>query len=206
MPDPVIVVIDRVPAFGAGLEAILAGDGFEVATPVRPSAWLRRREVAAAVVTLRGHEDVDRLQELSEEFTSLVLVAVLSSSAHSVYATALRSGAHAAVSWDSAPGDILAVVRAAMAGRTVLPTPTARALAKSAQDRPQGTGLRPQEVQWLRVLAGGGSVVQLARVEGYSQREVFRRLSTVYRRMGARNRQEAIALAGQWGLLAPASR
>jgi DNA-binding NarL/FixJ family response regulator len=201
MGDAAVVVAGRVPAFAAGLAAILAEGGFEVARPPRPAPWIQQRSTAVAVIAVHAAEDLDQVRSLADEFPELVLVAVLPADEDGWYARALRRGAHAAVAWSSSPLEIVEAVRAARDGRTVLPTAVARSLARSSMDRPRGTPLLAREVHWLRVLAGGGSVVQLARAEGYSQREIFRRLSDVYRRMGARNRHEAIALAGQWGLL-----
>ncbi|GAA3440110.1 LuxR C-terminal-related transcriptional regulator [Kutzneria kofuensis] len=201
MGDAAVVVAGRVPAFVAGLAAILAEGGFEVARPPRLSPWIQQRATEVAVVAVHADEDLDQLRSLADEFPALLLVAVLPAEEDGWYVRALRRGAHAAVAWSSSPPEIVEAVRAARDGRTVLPTAVARSLARSSIDRPKGTPLLAREVHWLRVLAGGGSVVQLARAEGYSQREIFRRLSDVYRRMGARNRYEAIALAGQWGLL-----
>ncbi|WP_158883776.1 response regulator transcription factor [Amycolatopsis anabasis] len=201
MPAGVAVVVDRIPAFRAGLAAILEDGGFEVVKPERPEAWLRQKPADAVLVTLHSADEAERIRALLDEFPDLVVVAVLPSAELSAFLRALRAGAHAAVGWGSSPDEIVDAVRSAMAGHTRLPTAVAQALAKTSAERPRGTPLLSREVHWLRVLASGGSVVQLARAEGYSQREIFRRLSDIYRRMGARNRHEAIALAGQWGLL-----
>jgi DNA-binding NarL/FixJ family response regulator len=62
-------------------------------------------------------------------------------------------------------------------------------------------GLSDGEVEWLRALAGGQSVDELAWTSGYSSRTMYRRLSVVYRRLGARQRTAALLKAADMGLL-----
>jgi DNA-binding NarL/FixJ family response regulator len=88
-------------------------------------------------------------------------------------------------------------------------------LRRTGADRPGeggGTGALPPatlpppsltdvEQAWLRRLAAGGTVAGLARGCGYSEREMYRRLSDMYSRLGARTRTEALLLAERFGLL-----
>ncbi|MFI5776797.1 hypothetical protein [Nocardia sp. NPDC051570] len=195
-----IAVLDRIPTFRAGLAAVLEQGGFEVAGGEPPD--FRRESVDAAVVTVHT-ADMRTVRELVADHPDLVVVAVLMSPTIADFRGALRAGAHAVVQWDSNPDDIVAVVRSAIAGQTMLPTRIVRSLAESSVERPDQGTLREDEIRWLRALARGTPVVRLARNEGYSQREIFRRLAELYARMGVRNRHEAIALASQWGLLIP---
>lgn len=63
-------------------------------------------------------------------------------------------------------------------------------------------GLVPNEVAWLRDLSQGRNVCSIAAESGYSEREMFRRLNVVYRKLGATNRVEALLFAQRLGLLA----
>ncbi|MFC9436553.1 hypothetical protein [Nocardia sp. NPDC057030] len=199
-----VVVVDHVPTFRAGLSAVLEQGGFEVARPDSTLSWIRRNQIDAAVVTIHT-KGTHPLRELVAAFPDLVVLAVLLSPGIADFRDALRAGAHAAVQWDSHPDDIVQMVRSAIAGQALLPTPIVRSLANSSLEGPDRDTIGPDEIRWLRALAQGTSVVRLARNEGYSQRETFRRLADIYRRMGVRNRHEAIALAGQWGMLVPAA-
>jgi two-component system, NarL family, response regulator DesR len=198
-----VAVVDRIPTFRAGLAAVLEQGGFEVAEPEPPDFRTSYDRFDAAVVTVHT-ADVHTIRALLTDFPELIVVAVLVSPTVADFCGALRAGAQAGVQWDSKPDDIVAVVRAAIAGQTLLPTPIVRSLAESSVERPERGTLREDEIRWLRAIARGTSVVRLARNEGYSQREIFRRLSDLYARMGVRNRHEAIALASRWGLLMPA--
>ena len=96
------------------------------------------------------------------------------------------------------PEDVVAVLRAppGVSG----PAPRGRAGAVPP-GHPAAPSLTVVEQAWLRRLATGGTVAGLARSCGYSEREMYRRLSAVYQRLGARTRTEALLLAERIGLL-----
>ena len=83
----------------------------------------------------------------------------------------------------------------AVAGFSVLPIAVVQALA--APHPPVGTGPPPpaHELDWLRELAGGATVAQLAGRSGYSERAMFRLLRDLYRRLEVSSRTEALMLA-----------
>lgn len=113
---------------------------------------------------------------------------------------ALNAGATGVVALDAEPRSAIAVLRAAAEGKSILPTTVAREMC-----RPQ-VGPRPQlerpEIDWLRSLADGATVMTVARAHGYSERELYRRLAGVYRRLGAASRTDALLIAERFGLLA----
>ncbi len=118
------------------------------------------------------------------------------------YAEALRAGATGAVAVDASLDEVVDVVVAALHGQTLMPLAVARALARSARGaKAHVRRLRAEEVGWLRGLADSLTVSSLARSTGYSEREMYRLLAALYRRMGAASRTEALLLAQQWGVL-----
>ena len=50
-----------------------------------------------------------------------------------------------------------------------------------------------EETRWLHALEAGCTVLDLARLAGYSERSMYRRLASLYGRLGAANRREALA-------------
>jgi DNA-binding CsgD family transcriptional regulator len=204
-PWPSVIITGSFPAFAAGLAAILRAEGFDATCRPDLEACCRAGGSDVLLVIVEPGQvpgtDPGRLAGLSGFVRDgLVLVVMLVSPEPADYIRALRAGAHAVLDWHASPTDVLCALRAALAGHTVLPTSVARSLA-SAAPLPASAVFSRQEVRWLRLLAAGGSVARLAHTEGYSQREVFRRLSGLYKRIGARNRPEAIALAARYGLL-----
>ena len=114
-------------------------------------------------------------------------------------ASALRAGVTGVITVADDPDQVVAALGSAARGRTVLPREVVQALCRPATVPPPS--LTPVERGWLRRLAGGGTVAGLARACGYSEREMYRRLSSVYLRLGAHTRTEALLLAERFGLL-----
>ena len=56
-------------------------------------------------------------------------------------------------------------------------------------------------MDWLRALAAGATVHQLAERIGYSEREMYRLLRAVYDRLGVPNRTQALVWATRQGIL-----
>lgn len=56
-------------------------------------------------------------------------------------------------------------------------------------------------MEWLRSLADSATVGRLARLSGYSEREMYRLLNRVYSRIGAQTRTEALLIAQRRGCL-----
>ncbi|WP_157546579.1 helix-turn-helix transcriptional regulator [Hamadaea tsunoensis] len=196
-----ILVVSHVPAFGEGIAAYLTGKGFDVAQPVDPLRWLRDTTADAAVVIVGTPAAEKIIRTLNAEHPKLAIVGLLSAPDPVDCRWLLDAGAHAAIPWSASSAEILQALLSALGGFTTLPTEVARAMARTVPGRAAMVELDPQETLWLRQLARGGSVVDLARRVGYSQRELHRRLAQLYRRMGVATRPEAIALAAQWGVL-----
>jgi DNA-binding CsgD family transcriptional regulator len=59
------------------------------------------------------------------------------------------------------------------------------------------------DADWLRALARGDTVAELASAAAFSEREMYRQLGALYERLGAANRAQAIVRAAQLGLISP---
>jgi DNA-binding NarL/FixJ family response regulator len=112
---------------------------------------------------------------------------------------AIQGGATGVVALDAEVDHVVAVVRSAARGMTLVPRQVAKALCRRQSGR--APDVSPMERNWLRHLATSGTVAGLAHAAGFSQREMYRLLGGLYRRLGARNRTEALLLAERWGLL-----
>jgi DNA-binding NarL/FixJ family response regulator len=197
-----VVIVEDMPTLREGLAVILAQNGFEIAHPSDVEDWVKHHHPVAVIVGMHEPSRMEIIERFGADTQQLTIIAAVPLADTQYFRIALRSGAKAAFSWDAEPHEIAGTVRAAIDNRTVLPTSIAQEFAEtsSKQDLPELLSL--DEISWLQRLARGNSVSQLADAAGYSQREIFRRLATVYERMGARNRYEAIAIAGRWGLIA----
>lgn len=192
-----VAVCDSASSYRRGLGAVFAAAGYAV----QEVDDVRAQDVDAVVYTIRSASDWQVLREVASGNPDVKLVALLVDPTPDRHAEALRQGAHAAVAWEAAPESICSVVAAALAGTTLLPTSVARAIAGSAPAPYDPEWITEDEIGWLRLLAGGATVQQLADKIGYSERALYRLLHGLYGRMRVSNRTEAILQASRWGLL-----
>jgi DNA-binding NarL/FixJ family response regulator len=195
-----VCISDPLPVFRGGLRAALTRASFVVDEPADIVEWTVWRAAGAAaqrlavLMSLATNDDwcvLDRLHDLS---TDLAVVTLLPKPSHDSYRVALARGALSAAPRSAACDDIVAVVRAAVEGRSLLPGTVSTALALN-RPAPDGMVLNEEERHWLRTLAEGASVEDLAWRFGYSRRTMYRRLNNVYRRLGTDRREGALLAA-----------
>jgi DNA-binding NarL/FixJ family response regulator len=196
-----IVVSDPLPLYRSGILATL-GHGLEEDPPDDLLSWAGDVQQRVVFLTLQSPEDWQHLADIVAARPDLVVVAVLTEASTAMYVRAILAGAAAVMPRDAAPKETRRVFQAAIAGESLLPLVVVRALAsvrEPAQDHHKPPSGR--EVEWLRELAAGATVVQLAERVGYSERAMFRLLSDLYKRMNVRNRTEALIRAQEHGWL-----
>ena len=166
------------------------------ARPVLPAPVPDRATVVIAPAqTLAGWEERSVI-----DATVVATVAVVEHVSVEVFAAAIAGGAVGVIEAATQLGEAAEVVAAAAAALVVVPDHVAAAVA----DTPAMTGapaLGEDERCWLRWLAGGKTVTSLAVAACYSEREMYRLLRTLYTRLGASGRTEALLAAQRYGLL-----
>lgn len=119
---------------------------------------------------------------------------------------AVVRGAEALLHTDTAPESIVDAITTVASGGTLLTPTQARALAQNTRTRPQpeavaGVRLTGREVDILRSIDRGESVKQTARALGISVKTVENLQSRLFRKLEARNRAQAVAIAHARNLL-----
>ncbi len=116
---------------------------------------------------------------------------------------ALLAGAEAVLHGNSPPAEVLAVLDAVGQGGTVLDTIQARALVDVARTAASQApiALSKREGEILASIATGDAVKQTARVLGISPKTVENIQSRLFRKLGVRNRAQAVARAHELGML-----
>lgn len=195
-PRDVVVLMSRA-AERLRLVDALQRAGYRVAVPRQPVAWGAHR--AAPVLLLTDDtEAAGRVRaEALAEAPETACVVLVDHPTPARYRHLLGTGA-TALPASCAEDDVVQAVGAASRELACLPVSAARAVAGVTGARP---ALSDREVSWLRALVGGATVAGLARSAGYSQREMYRVLNSVYARLGAGNRTEALLHADRLGLL-----
>lgn len=184
-------VKDRSPCFRDGLIAALRSEGFAARDCGDPLRWARVLDRPALVLAVDEPADRALVERVHRDVPGVVSVAVVPELGSARCTDVLRAGASSVVDRTAMPQDIVSVLSSAVRGTTLLPTRLVRELA-SRDPIDELPALPPQELHWVRRLAEGATVRALAAEAGYSERHMFRRLEGLYRRMGVRNRHEAV--------------
>ena len=182
---------------------VLGDTGFEPQTPDDLLAWIREEQRPVVLLTLLSSDDWTLLARLREARADTMVIAVLADLSVRSHVQAIFGGAVAAVARDALPETMRTIFEAAVAGKSVLPVEVVRALSAShtLETEADESVPSPQEIGWLRELASGTTVAQLANRAGYSERAMYRLLRDLYLRIGARNRTEALMRAQARGWL-----
>jgi DNA-binding NarL/FixJ family response regulator len=196
-----IAVSDPLPAFRRGLLATLSEAGFDPETPSDLLDWVRQQPRTVVLLTLATAADWSLLARLRQEGTDVLIVAVLSDASLTTYVRAVAAGAVTALPRDAAVEVVKHVFDEAVRGFSLLPVEVVQALAAPHQPTGDGPQLDARELGWLRELANGATVAQLAERSGYSERAMFRLLRELYGRLAVKNRTEALMVAQRRGWL-----
>ena len=192
-----VAISDPHPLYRRGLSTVLEEAGFQTEEPDDVRAWAAGRPGAAIIATVHGEPDLELAGALRRAGDDLVLVCLLCDAPPAAYQNALSAGADAAVHRDAPPEEILSVFKAALGDRTLLPTEIAREMAEDGGSPAPSPELSEEERGLLHALASGDTVSQIADELGFSDRETYRRLRRLYRRLGVDNRSEALVLAAR---------
>jgi DNA-binding NarL/FixJ family response regulator len=207
-------ISDPLPVFRSGLREALARGSFVVKEPVDVVAWAAARDPGpgdgrmrpedgagrrAVLLSLTARRDWTVLDDLHDRCPDVVVVTLLAEPRTEAYRDAIARGALTAAPRASTSTHLLAVVRAAVAGRSLLPAAVLVSLAAPALDA--SVGLNDEERRWLVELANGTRIDDLACRTGYSRRTMYRRLGGVYRRLGADGRERALLAATRAGII-----
>ena len=196
-----VAVSDPVPAYRRGLMAALEEDGLCSEAPDDLEEWASAPGRRAALITITEPAGVDKLTSLAKVNIDLVVVALLPEPSANAYREVLKAGASGGAPWDAMPEVVVRVLRSAWERQCIVPVHIAHALAMPAVSKPELPTVTLCEAKWLRMLANGATIAELAQDSNYSEREVFRLLHRLYERMGVRNRTEGLVKAARAGLL-----
>lgn len=137
------------------------------------------------------------LDEIKGRFPDVKVVMLSASTSQDLVDTALRRGASAYVIKSIDPTDLPATLRQAAAGTVISAVGTAETAAPGAK----AAGLTDREVEILGALSRGLSNDQIAKELWVTQQTVKFHLTNVYRKLGVRNRAEALRKAFQLGFV-----
>ena len=197
-----IAVFDPLPVYRRGIVAALGDAGLIAEAPDDPLEWSQQEAQQVVFLTLQSQADWQLMTSLRHAHATPVVVALLTDTSVSGYLKALSGGAAAAVPRNAPPERLRQVFEEAVRGMALLPIDVIRALARTnAVSEQVEEAPSSRERKWLRDLASGTTVTQLAEQSGYSERSMYRLLQDLYRRIGVRTRTEALIRAHEQGWL-----
>jgi DNA-binding NarL/FixJ family response regulator len=196
-----VAVADPVPLFRVGVMAILREAGFQSEVPDDLLEWSHQAQSLAVMLTLQSAEDWKTLREMRRVSPELIVVAFLVDDDVPTWVRAITTGAATVLARDAPAGFVRSVFQEAVQGRCVLPVEVVRALVAERATPAEPASVSEQEIAWLRELANGSTVAQVAAGAGYSERAMFRLLRGLYARMDVSSRTEALIKANREGWL-----
>lgn len=202
MPQIYVAILNATPVYQQGLTTALSKEGYIVEHPDDLVAWSQLKGRRAILLSIHSDDDMRLIGDLKEKKQVRGLVmALLDDSKSRAFGEALLAGADTAAASSAKLEEIIGVLKAALESRASLPIRVAQALAEGRSIPPDTSIVSTREVEWLRSLATGATVATLAHEVGYSEREMYRCLADLYKRMGVRSRVEALVQAARWRLL-----
>ena len=119
------------------------------------------------------------------------IIVLTSYSTSKELAEAIANGASAALMKDISTADLVAAIRQVAAGKTILPSE----LTSVASSNGQHPTLTEHQLKILDALASGRSNIDIGKAFGITENTVKKIVSTIFAKLGASSRVEAVAIA-----------
>jgi DNA-binding NarL/FixJ family response regulator len=192
-----VAVFDPLPLFRLGLLAALGEGGTELMS----RADLERWSPLEGGVLLLSLPDEEEWVAPDRTGPTVQVIAILHDFTVTRAARALRAGAVNVVPRDAPATEFRRVVEETRAGSLTLTLAVLRAAIATPRVTREALDLSDDELLWLRTLAAGRSVTEIAETAAFSERMMYRKLRELYRRLGVSNRTQALIRARDEGWL-----
>ncbi|MGA1561717.1 MAG: response regulator [Gammaproteobacteria bacterium] len=208
-----VLVIDDHTLFVTGLGALLEQHGIQVAATGAGQEGVElipelEPDVVLLDLRMPGMNGLEVLRTLRDMENPVPVVMLTTSEEEADLLEALRLGAQGYLLKDMDPDELVAALRRAQQGETVIAPRLTSALARAAQGETRGVPgrmeleelLTPREFEILQHLAEGQSNKVIARELGISDGTVKLHVKSILRKLNVHSRVEAAVIAVERGL------
>lgn len=207
-----VMIVDDHQVFAASLARVLGDeDDIDVVATAATAAeaiGAMRGEVDVVLTDFRltGGDGVQLARELVSAWPEAKVVMLTASNDEAVMAAALEAGCAGFITKSDPLDLVLASVRSAAAGESVVsPAMLARLLPKLVTRGARGRNpdLTPREREVLQAMARGGSNQQIADELFLSRDTVRNHVASILSKLGVNSKLQAVTLAIQRGIVSP---
>jgi DNA-binding NarL/FixJ family response regulator len=189
----------REEGFDVVAEARNGAEAVQLATQVKP-------EVILMDVTMPELDGVEACRQIREAMPGARVVMLTMHADQDVLANAIRAGASGYLVKDCSTNEIAAAVRMAAAGDTALSPQLAATMLDEVRrmDQPvpeQERVVTKREEEVLQLIADGCSTPEVAERLFISQKTVKNHLASIYQKLDARDRTQAVLSAVRMGIV-----
>ena len=194
-----------------GLQRSLTDQGFNVVGQASDGvqalelALQHRPDVVLMDVTMPEMDGVDACRAVREQLTNTHVVMLTMHADHDVLASAIRAGASGYLVKDCSTDEIAAAVRMAADGETALSPQLAVTMLDEVRrlERPveEERVVTRREEEVLQLIADGCSTPEVAEQLYISQKTVKNHLASIYQKLDARDRTQAVLAAVRMGIV-----
>src|SRR3954449_8178891 len=210
-----VLIVDDHDLFRTGLRALVAESGFDAAEAASGEAALRRvaelkPDVVVMDLNMPGMSGIEATRVLLEIVPEAAVLILTISNDDTRVIDAVRAGARGYLLKDAPLEEILAGIRAAAAGQTMIAPRIAGALfnhVRETEDAPPSEvsstapGLSPREQEVLELVGEGCDNAEIAQRLYLSQSTVKNHVSRLLEKLGAETRVQAAVYGIRRGLV-----
>jgi DNA-binding NarL/FixJ family response regulator len=203
-----VAVVDDHPIVRQGLASTLDDEeDFEVVGVADSAEDALRRigrlrpDVLLLDLELPGMSGIEAIPALLEASPSTRILVFTAYDTDERVLGAVQAGATGYLLKGATVAEIARAIRTVAGGGSALEGPVAARLMAAVRSPRGGSPLTAREHEVLRLIAEGRAAKQIALALGISERTVKFHTGSLFRKLGADNRAQAVALAAQRGLL-----